>query len=110
MVIKGKLERYKKMALFAKSIELITLTALTLLKDLFLQSKNSSSLLSTFLFQFKSNSFIDNSLIIPYFTDKSCSGIMNSRLVTYLDKIKKVLNYKNIASCIFGTGMNFQKK
>lgn len=108
--IKSRLERYNKMALFAKSIELITLTALTLLKELFIQSKNSCSIFTSALLQYKSNIYLEHSLLVPYFTDKNCSGIMNNRLVYALETIIEVINYKNVLSCIHGTGMTFQKK
>jgi hypothetical protein len=110
MAIKSRLERYNKMAVFAKSIELITLTALTLLKELYIQSKNSCSSYTSSLFQFNTNQYIESSLLLPYFTDKNCSGIMNNRLVSALEKIVGVLSYKNIISCIHGTGMTYQKK
>lgn len=110
MAIKSRLERYNKMALFAKSIELITLTALTLLKELFIQSKNSCSSYTSSLLQYNNNQYLESSLLIPYFTDKNCSGIMNNRLVSSLESLLEILNYKNILSCVHGTGMTFQKK
>ena len=105
-----KLARYNKMALFAKSIELITLTALTMLKDLFIQSKNSCSALSSSILQYKNDNYLENSLLVPFFTDKNCSGIMNNRLISSVESIVNVLSYKNILSIIHGTGVTFQKK
>lgn len=109
-VIKMRLSKYKKMAIFAKSIELITLTALKILKDLYIESKNSCSNQLSSLFQQNINNFYTDSIIVPYFTDKNCSGIMNNRLVTVLEEIIDILSYKNIATKVYGTGMTFQKK
>lgn len=110
MVVKNKLSRYNKMAAFAKSIELITLTSLRLLKDLHLKSTNMASIANIL---FHGIEFVPSStpfLIIPYFTDKNCSGIMNNRIFSCLESISLSLSYKNIVSCVFGTGMTFQKK
>ena len=107
--VKMRLSRYKKMSIFAKSIELITLTALTILKDLYLEIKNSSAILNSLL-SISSIKYVKNSVILPYFTDKNCSGIMNNRLINGLDKIIEFLNYKNILSSVHGTGMTYQKK
>ena len=87
--IKSRLERYNKMALFAKSIELITLTALTLLKELYIQSKKSYSIFTSALLQCKSNIYLEYSLLVTSFTNKHCNPIMNNR------SIIDVINYIN---------------
>jgi hypothetical protein len=78
MAIKSRLERYNKMAVFAKSIELITLTALTLLKELYIQSKNSCSSYTSSLFRFYTNQYIESSILSPYFIYKNFIRLMNN--------------------------------
>jgi hypothetical protein len=80
-VVKEALQRYKNIHSLCKSIELVTILTLKIFKNKIFASREITKLLFCF-FKEKYDENVSDlyHLIIPFLTDKSCSGIINNSL------------------------------
>jgi len=109
-VVKEALQRYKNIHSLCKSIELVTILTLKIFKNKIFSSREITKLLFCFLKEKYDENVSDlYHLIIPFLTDKSCSGIINNSLWTAVKEVLSLLAYQNIAIHIFGTSMKFKK-
>lgn len=94
-----------------KSIELVTLSILHLYKDKLDLINYLIKLIhfSIYLPLELCNLVNLKYLLIPYLTDKSCSGILNTLLWHQSKNVFDFFNYKNIITHIYGTSLKFKK-
>lgn len=107
---KESLNKFINIRSLCKSIELVTILTLKMFKTKIISSKKVIKLLFCYLKDsFKYIYKTSSHLLIPFITDKSCSGIVNNSLWLAFKDVLLLFSYKNILISIFGTGTRFQK-
>lgn len=78
---KELLNRYENLYYLCKSIELVTILTLQMFKNKISSSRKIIKLFFCYFKEgFKKNYIETTHLIVPFLTDKSCSGIVNNAL------------------------------
>jgi len=107
---KQLLSQYTAIHSICKSIELVTILTLQMYKKKISSSRKLVKLLFCYVKEVYTYNYQSyKHLIVPYLTDKSCSGIVNNYLWTNVKEMLQLLSYKNIIVKIFGTSSRFQK-
>jgi len=76
-----QLKMYKNIHFICKSIELVTILKLNMLKKKILYSRKLTKILFCYLKDLFYMHYLDcKNTIVTFFTDKSCSGIINNAL------------------------------
>ena len=102
---------YKNIHFICKSIELVTILKLNMLHKKILYSRKLTKILFCYLKDLFYMHYLDcKNLIVPFFTDKSCSGIVNNALWSNLKELLTSLSYKNLFINVFGISKKFKKK
>ncbi len=104
------LKKYINISFLCKTIELVTILTLQLYKNKILSSQKIIKLFFCFLRENYKNNFLSlNHLIIPIFTDKSCSGIINNLLWFHIKELFVLSLYQNLIISFLGTSLKFKK-
>lgn len=104
------LQKYINISFLCKTIELVTILTLQLYKNKILASQKIIKLFFCFFKEnYKQNFSSLNHLIIPIFTDKSCSGIINNLLFSQMNELFTLALYQNLTISLFGTSLKFKK-
>jgi len=90
-----QLKMYKNIHFICKSIELVTILKLNMLQKKILYSRKLTKILFCYLKDLFYMHYLDcKNTIVTFFTDKSCSGIINNALWSNVKKILTSLYLK----------------
>ena len=104
------LQKYINISFLCKTIELVTILTLQLYKNKIIASQKIIKLFFCFLKENYKNNFLSlNHLVIPIFTDKSCSGIINNLLWSHVKELFVLSLYQNLIISFLGTSLKFKK-
>ena len=104
------LDKYTKISFLCKTIELVTILTLQVYKNKILNSQIILKLLfCVFKEYYKNNIYSLNHLIIPIFSDKSCTGIVNNLLWSNLKDVLVLALYQNILISLICTSLKIKK-
>ena len=110
-LVKKQLDKFKTILFICKTIELITVLTLQFFKNKIISSLKIIKLFFCYFNEYYRYNYLHNKhLIIPFFSDKSCTGIVNNTLWSYMKELFLLLLYNNIIVYMIGTSFTFQKK
>jgi len=102
--------RFENILYLCKSIELVTILTLQMFKNKIVSARKVTRVIFCYFNEKCTEYFLHfTHLIIPFFTDKSCSGIINNSLWYRIKELLTFLAYKNIVVNFFGTSVKFRK-
>lgn len=109
-IVKTQLDKFKNIHSICKTIELITILTLQFYSSKMIHGIKMIPLIFCYVKEcYRLNNVLKSHLVIPFFSDKSCSGIINNNLLFFLKETFLLMIYNNVLASLAGTSLNFKK-